>query len=305
MQRFLGHFETLLAAAVGSAPGEGPDTPLGLLPLLGEAERRRMLVEWNASDVDFWPGVDETPCIHHLFEAQAAVTPDAVAVIAPEVAGRSPETITYGELDRRANRLGARAPPAGGRPRLDRRHQYGEVGRDGRRPAGHPEGWSRVPAGRSELSRRAHPPHALRLGRAGAHHPVAPAAAAATRRGRAGELQNPPRHLPRRRLAGHSRRARHRARCRGTATQSRLRDLHLGLHRAVQGRDGRAQEHRERVLCLGRRVRPAPANQDAPADGELLLRRLHRRLRARAVLGRHAGARPARPAAAARRACTR
>ncbi len=41
----------------------------------------------------------EAACIHRLFEAQAAQTPDAVAVIAPDA------TLTYRELDARANQL--------------------------------------------------------------------------------------------------------------------------------------------------------------------------------------------------------
>ena len=42
MRRLLGHLQTLLTAAAAQ-----PDTPVGMLPLLSEEERRRMLVEWN------------------------------------------------------------------------------------------------------------------------------------------------------------------------------------------------------------------------------------------------------------------
>ncbi len=100
IQRLLGHFETLLTAAL-----DRPDTPLALLPLLGAAERERMLVEWNATGGDVAPGGAAALCIHDLIEAQAAETPDALAVIVPEIAGRRAQSITYAELDRRANQL--------------------------------------------------------------------------------------------------------------------------------------------------------------------------------------------------------
>ncbi|MEW5930969.1 MAG: amino acid adenylation domain-containing protein [Gemmatimonadota bacterium] len=63
--------------------------------LLGEAERRRVVEEWNRTAAEF----PADRCIHQLFEAQAALTPDAPAVLFGE------ESLTYAELDRRANRL--------------------------------------------------------------------------------------------------------------------------------------------------------------------------------------------------------
>ena len=50
---------------------------IGELPLLTEAERQQLLVEWNDTAADY-PG---DRCVHQLFEAQAARTPDAVAVV--------------------------------------------------------------------------------------------------------------------------------------------------------------------------------------------------------------------------------
>lgn len=50
------------------------------------------------------------PCIHHLYEAQAALTPDAVAVVWDD------GTLTYRELDERANRFAAMLVGAGVRP---------------------------------------------------------------------------------------------------------------------------------------------------------------------------------------------
>jgi non-ribosomal peptide synthetase component F len=65
------------------------------LPLLSEAERRQVLVEWNATGAAF----PRDKCVHELFEAQAARTPDAIAVMHEDV------HLTYAELNVKANRL--------------------------------------------------------------------------------------------------------------------------------------------------------------------------------------------------------
>ncbi|MEV4454118.1 non-ribosomal peptide synthetase, partial [Streptomyces mirabilis] len=62
--------------------------------MLDEAERRRVLVEWNDTVVAV-PDV----LVVDRFEAQVAVRPDAVAVVADGVG------VSYAELDARANRL--------------------------------------------------------------------------------------------------------------------------------------------------------------------------------------------------------
>jgi amino acid adenylation domain-containing protein len=90
ISRLLGHFQRLVAAVVAD-----PRTPLSALPLLGAAERHQLLVEWN--DTDRLNPTDN--CLHQLFEAQVARTPDAVAIATARGA------LTYGELNRRANRL--------------------------------------------------------------------------------------------------------------------------------------------------------------------------------------------------------
>jgi len=63
--------------------------------MLTAAERRQVLEEWNATAADYPAG----GCLHELFEAQAARTPDAAAV------AFGGERLTYRELDERANRL--------------------------------------------------------------------------------------------------------------------------------------------------------------------------------------------------------
>ncbi|HEX8693688.1 MAG TPA: amino acid adenylation domain-containing protein, partial [Longimicrobium sp.] len=72
-----------------------PARALARVDVLPAAERRRVLEEWNATAAGYPAGA----CIHDLFEAQAARSPDAVAVVS---AGGA---LTYAELDARANRL--------------------------------------------------------------------------------------------------------------------------------------------------------------------------------------------------------
>ncbi|HVR09334.1 MAG TPA: amino acid adenylation domain-containing protein, partial [Thermoanaerobaculia bacterium] len=109
IERMLGHLCTLLAAAA-----EDPGQPLASLPLLSPAERHQAQREWNATAVEDGPqaggeaghggagaGTAE-PAIQALFEEQAGRTPDAVALVAGERA------LSYGELERRANRLARR-----------------------------------------------------------------------------------------------------------------------------------------------------------------------------------------------------
>ena len=90
IERMFGHFQTLLEGIVAN-----PETPIGELPLLTEAERQQVLVEWNATETEY----PKDKCIHTLFEEQVARTPEAVAVVFEG------EELTYDELNRRANRL--------------------------------------------------------------------------------------------------------------------------------------------------------------------------------------------------------
>lgn len=90
IRRMSGHFETLLKAMVAN-----PDQAIATLPILTTVERRQMLVEWNRTEAV----CPQHKCIHHLFETQAARTPDSIAV------AYSDQTITYRELNRRANQL--------------------------------------------------------------------------------------------------------------------------------------------------------------------------------------------------------
>ncbi|HEX6751684.1 MAG TPA: amino acid adenylation domain-containing protein, partial [Longimicrobium sp.] len=90
IERMHGHLERVLEQVAANA-----DVRLSELELLGRAERALVLEEWNRTEA----GYPADRCIHELFEAQAARTPGAVAVRFEE------ESLTYGELNERANRL--------------------------------------------------------------------------------------------------------------------------------------------------------------------------------------------------------
>ncbi|HVS00139.1 MAG TPA: amino acid adenylation domain-containing protein [Thermoanaerobaculia bacterium] len=91
IRRLLAHFETLLRGIAAD-----PGTRLGDLPLLSEAERHQVGTEWSDTAVE----TDRTP-VHRRIAARAALQPDAPAVTFGGI------TLTYGELDRRADRLAA------------------------------------------------------------------------------------------------------------------------------------------------------------------------------------------------------
>ncbi|WP_326701509.1 amino acid adenylation domain-containing protein [Streptomyces sp. NBC_01754] len=90
----------LLEAAAGT-----PDVPIADLDVLAAQERRQLLDTWHGT-----PHSRPAASLPQLFAAQAARTPDAVAVT---LAGRH---LTYAELDRRANRLAHRLIEQGARP---------------------------------------------------------------------------------------------------------------------------------------------------------------------------------------------
>jgi amino acid adenylation domain-containing protein len=88
--RMLVHFETLLEGIVAN-----PGSPLSELPMLAPKERRRLVVERNATRKEY----PRRQRIHDLFEAQVERTPDRVAVVFEDV------ELTYRELNHRANQL--------------------------------------------------------------------------------------------------------------------------------------------------------------------------------------------------------
>ncbi|MET0647782.1 MAG: amino acid adenylation domain-containing protein [Pyrinomonadaceae bacterium] len=91
VRRILGHLTTVLEAVAETTV----ERPLREIPFLTARERREALVEWN----DTRAPAPRYATAHEQFEAQAAQTPDAVAAVCVD------DWVSYGELNRRANRL--------------------------------------------------------------------------------------------------------------------------------------------------------------------------------------------------------
>ncbi len=102
MERLARHFGNLLGGIV-----ERPEARLSELPLLGEAERDQIVVEWNATGKPVPQGF-----VHEWIAAQAVRTPEAVAVVFGN------ESLTYRQLDRRANGLALRLLEMGIEPEV-------------------------------------------------------------------------------------------------------------------------------------------------------------------------------------------
>ena len=90
IERWLGHYRILLESVAAN-----PEQRIDELPLLTDAERHRLVFEWNET---------QAPCpagtlLHELFEAQAARTPDAIAVLAGD------QRLSYRDLEAHANQL--------------------------------------------------------------------------------------------------------------------------------------------------------------------------------------------------------
>lgn len=132
IERMAGHFLTLLAGIVAD-----PLQPVSTLPLLTETERQQLLVEWsrpasvsagqrsifeslgrsvanvskrllhqvtglpNGHSAAAAEGDPAAICFHHMFEAQAALTPEATAVFSP----RDGVKLTYAQLNRWSNQV--------------------------------------------------------------------------------------------------------------------------------------------------------------------------------------------------------
>jgi amino acid adenylation domain-containing protein len=90
VERYTGYLRRVLA---GMAAGE--TRPVDRLALLSDEERRLVVEEWNRTAASY----PADSFIHERFEAQAARTPDRVAVVYED------RQLTYGELNARANRL--------------------------------------------------------------------------------------------------------------------------------------------------------------------------------------------------------
>jgi len=92
VEAIAGRLVRLLEGAVAD-----PERAIGRLDILGADERHTILREWNAT-ARAAPGAT----LPELFAAQVARTPDADAVVFED------ERLSYGELDARSSRRGAR-----------------------------------------------------------------------------------------------------------------------------------------------------------------------------------------------------
>ncbi len=101
--RLVGHFQMLLSGVMAN-----PEARLGSLPLLTDKERQQVLVEWNATRTDF----PQDSLLHELFEAQAARTPEKVAVVCEG------QACTYAQLNQRAEQLARRLRTLGVGPEV-------------------------------------------------------------------------------------------------------------------------------------------------------------------------------------------
>ena len=89
--RMMEHLQNILTAIVAN-----PEQALALLPMLSERELHQAMVEWNETEREY----EQEACLHELFAAQAARTPEAIAV------SYEAEQLSYQELNERANQVG-------------------------------------------------------------------------------------------------------------------------------------------------------------------------------------------------------
>lgn len=99
--RMIEHYQMLLNGIV-----KAPDQPIAWLPLLTAGERAQVIEEWNRTETQY----SRKECLHDLFEAQAASTPGATAVVDGD------REFSYDELNRRANQVARHLKKLGAGP---------------------------------------------------------------------------------------------------------------------------------------------------------------------------------------------
>jgi len=93
IERLAGHWRNLLQGICADAGQR-----VAALPLLDAQERQQILVDWNRSAAEY----PRERCLSELFEAQVRATPEAVALVSGAT------SLSYAQLNRRANRLAHR-----------------------------------------------------------------------------------------------------------------------------------------------------------------------------------------------------
>ncbi|WP_420130057.1 amino acid adenylation domain-containing protein, partial [Longimicrobium sp.] len=101
IDRMLQQYRHLLQVAA-----RAPEMPAGAVPLLDDAGRDHVVHAWNRTEAAY----PADRCIHQLFEARVRDTPGAVALV------HEAESLTYGQLNARANQLARHLAGLGVRP---------------------------------------------------------------------------------------------------------------------------------------------------------------------------------------------
>ncbi|WP_229210002.1 condensation domain-containing protein, partial [Duganella sp. Root1480D1] len=101
IERLAGQLQAVLAAMVADDA-----QPVAALPLLDEAGRKQVLVDFNANAAD----LPQDVLVHQLFEARVLAQPDAAALRFGD------ELLSYDELNRLANRVAHRLLALGVKP---------------------------------------------------------------------------------------------------------------------------------------------------------------------------------------------
>jgi amino acid adenylation domain-containing protein len=101
IQRMVNHFKNLISSTT-----EHPASPISKLNMLSASERQQIIVEWNATTAEY----SKDLTITRAFEEQVRRTPNAVAL------REGDRTLTYRELDSRANQVACALIEKGARP---------------------------------------------------------------------------------------------------------------------------------------------------------------------------------------------
>jgi amino acid adenylation domain-containing protein len=101
VERLINHYTNLLDGAASNG-----EARISELSLLSAEEKEEVIVGWNETTSPY----PEDRCAHHLFERRVELTPEAVAVVSDQ------GCLSYGELNRRGNRLAHHLRGRGVRP---------------------------------------------------------------------------------------------------------------------------------------------------------------------------------------------
>lgn len=95
LNRMMGHLEQILNGLMDNG-----EQPISQMLLLSDEERHDLLVHWNQTRSQAVPD----RCMHEYIEQQVECNPNAIAVVYPHADGHV-QTLTYAELNQRANQL--------------------------------------------------------------------------------------------------------------------------------------------------------------------------------------------------------